>query len=336
MRTTIKDVAKLAGVSTATVSMVLNNRPVSISDSTKEIVRKCAQQLNYRPNRLAYGMATKNSHIIGLILPNHLNEFFNDLSRHINTAADAAGYTVLTAASNSTPKKDLELLNLLINHGVDGIIMACANIAKDHIPLYEKALNASPIPILNLDRQFANTRTSSVLVNNRLGGYLATRHLIDYGHTRIGCITGPIVLPGCRARLQGYRDALEKANLDYNESLIYQGKYDVQTGQAALSYLLGKNVSSVFVFDDMIAMGLYQEALLYNIRIPDDISIVGFDDVFFAALVNPPLTTVSQPIDTIAHSLVNRMTQLIQYDDLVLEPEIIDPLLKVRGSTRRI
>jgi LacI family transcriptional regulator len=336
MRATIKDVAKKSGFSITTVSMVLNNKPVSISNTTKEKIRVCAEELNYRPNRLAYGMSKNNSNSIGLILPNNQNSYFSELSEAIHEEASNNGFNILVSYSNSTPTKDIDLINLMINCGVDAIILACANISTSHIPLYENAINKCPIPIIQVDRKFENTKSSSVMFDNTLGGYIATKHLLDNGHSRIGCIAGPNNFPGCQARLQGYRKALSEYNIDYDETLIYFGKYDIETGRTSLSYLLGKNVSAIFAFADMIAYGLYKEAHLYNIKIPDDLSVIGFDDVFFSDLINPPLTTVAQPFNLIAKSTIEKITSLIRDDSTLLNDEFLAPVLKVRGSTKKL
>ncbi len=335
MRATIKDVAKRSGFSIATVSLVLNNRPVSISDTTREKIKACAEELNYRPNRLAYGMSKNNSNTIGLILPNNQNTYFSELSKTIHEATSKAGFNILVSYSDNTPDKDIELIHLMVNCGVDAAVLISANISTDHISLYENAINKCPIPIIQVDRKFSNTKSPSVMVDNVLGGYLATKHLLDYGHLRIGCIAGPGNYPGCRSRLKGYRQALSEYNIEYDERLIHFGKYDIETGRSTLSSLLGQNVSAIFALSDMIAYGVYKEACLYNIKIPDDISVVGYDDVFFSDLENPPLTTVAQPVRFIALSVINKITALLEDSSVLLPDEFLVPVLKVRGSTRK-
>lgn len=337
MRSTIKDVAAKSGFSTATVSMVLNNKDSSISAKTREIIRQCAKELNYHPNRLAYGMAKSCSNVFGLILPDKENYFFYLFTQTVQEIANQSGYNLIVCNSDSTSEKDIELINLLIDHGVDGIILASANISsREDTSAYDDLLNSSPIPIIHFDRIFKNTQSFSAHTNNFIGGYLATRHLINYGHTRIGCITGPKGLPAGQERLRGYQAALSESGIPYQEALVYFGKYDIRTGQEALSFLLGQNVSAVFAFADIIAIGLYKQASIYNIRIPDDLSVVGFDDIFLSEFINPPLTTVAQPVADIARSLVSKLIRLTQDRSLVYEPETFKPFLKVRGSTRRI
>lgn len=339
MRVTIKDVARQAGVSTATVSLVLNNKPVSISQDTKNAVLSAARELSYRPNQLAVSLVTQKSNTLGLIIPDNSNLFFAQLSKHIETAANAAGYTLIYGNSNDSVRTDLHYLHIFGDRGVDGIIISPSAFGTpDEYWSCLSFIYSLKLPVVFIDRPMQESNLPSVLPDNFTGGYLATRHLLDQGHRVVGCCTGPSNLESCIQRLNGYRKALEEYSIPFNPALIYHGDFSTESGQKALPYLLGQNITAVFSFNDMMAFGLYKEMHSYNLSVPDDLSIVGFDDIFFAEIIQPPLTTVSQPIAEMANAVVEKLVSQIKNPSREINavPQLFTPALKVRGSVRKI
>ena len=340
MRATIKDVAKLAGVSPATVSLVLNNRPVSITPGTRQAVTQAAETLNYRPNQLAVGLVTKKTNTLGLIIPDNSNLFFAAYSNGIELAASKRGYNVIFGNTNNAYEKSLHYLEIFADRGVDGIILAqsefpnpgetqrCLDVIRD-----------LRVPVILIDRVFRDTPLSCVVLDHFQGGYIATKHLIDLGHRRIACVTGPMGLTSCIDRLAGYRKALEEAEIPYDPTLLYEGNLQMESGIEALPYLLGKQVTAIFAFNDVTAYGLYKEMRSYNLRIPEDISIIGFDDIYFSDIVQPPLTTVAQPLEEMAQQVVAQLVAAIEPHSREAEEQktcVFQPILKVRGSTRKL
>lgn len=338
MRTTIKDVAKLAGVSPATVSLVMNKKNVAVKESTRQAVLDAAQELNYRPNQLAVGLVTNKSYSIGLILPDAENPFFSSLAKYIEQTAMQYGYAVVTSNTDDDCEKTCKYLRFFSDRQVDGIILVQSDFhsPQDTDKIFQLIAD-SYIPIVLVDRVFEGHELPAVLVDQQRIGYLATQHLLEQGHRRIGCITGPLGIYSTKERLMGYKKAMEEYGLEYNSSLIYQGKYDIRTGEEAAPFLLGKKVSAVFCFADYIAFGVYRELRNLNRNIPEDLSVVGVDDTILADIIQPPLTTVEQPVQKIAKLAVKQIVERINHPDLDATPQpLLEPILKVRSSVRQI
>ena len=338
LRTTIKDVANRAGVSPSTVSLVLNKRPVPISQTTRDAVIRAAKELHYRPNQLAVGLVTKKTNTIGLIIPDNSNVFFACYSNKIEIAASRMGYNIIFGNTNNDTKKTLEYLQIFADRGVDGIILTQSEFSSaEETERCLTIVRELPIPVVLIDRVPTGSTEEYVILDHFEGGYIAFKHLLDMGHRRIGCITGSMTLSSVAERLDGCKKALAEAGIPYNPALTYEGDLQLQTGVEALPYLLGQNVTAIFAFNDMIAYGIYKELRNYKLKIPGDLSVVGFDDIFFSDIIQPPLTTVAQPLGEMAEAAVLRLLDIINGNT---HPEdvsqIFRPVLKVRGSTRRI
>ena len=193
------------------------------------------------------------------------------------------------------------------------------------------------IPIVSVDRIDKGSNLNSVVTDQKLAGYLATRHLLNLGHRRIGCATGPLGLSNCQNRLLGYQKALAEFDVPFDPNLIYEENLNIECGIHALSTLLGQNVTAIFAFNDLIAYGVYKELRNYNLSVPDDLSLVGLDDIFLSEILQPPLTTVAQPVNEIAENVVERIIeQIASPGRTAQEPLVLEPILKVRGSTKRL
>ncbi|MCI5801361.1 MAG: LacI family DNA-binding transcriptional regulator [Oscillospiraceae bacterium] len=335
MRPTIKDVAKKAGVSISTVSLVMNDRPVSLSPETRAAVLEAAKELGYRPNQLAVGLVTKKTNTIGLIIPDNSNIFFAAYTNHLEAAANELGYCLILGNSNGSPEKALHYLHLFADRGVDAIILAQSEFADPEMT--KKCLEtvrSLRIPVLLIDRLFRTRSIEAVVLDHFEGGYLAARHLIDLGHRRIGCLCGPLGLTSFQERLAGFRQALEECGIPYDPALVAEGDLLVESAAAALPSLLRQKVSAIFAFNDMMAYGVYKELYRLGIKIPEDISLIGFDDLFFSDVLQPPLTTVAQPLDKMARAAMLRLSQILK-DESAGEclTQLFHPELKVRGST---
>lgn len=336
MKPTIKDVANYCGYSITTVSFVLNNKDVRIPEDTKQKVFEAAKALNYRPNQIAVSMVTRKTNIFGLIIPDISNMFFAELSKVIEVESRKCGYNVIYGNNNDEAKMDIEILNLFLDRGVDGIIIArSANRSEKYDRIFNDIVNSSNIPIIAIDRVSEEYSFNAVVVDHVWGGYLATQHLLKLGHRRIGCITGPKGQYTSEQRLEGYKKALDKYGVAYDEDLISEGDYSITSGSKNLPYLLGKDVTSIFAFNDMTALGVYRDIKKFGMKIPDDISIVGYDDIMLSPIFDMPLTTVHQPIKEIGKNSIKLMLNLMS-NGKKKEPEIIKlkPSMMVRESTK--
>lgn len=342
-KTTILDVARLAKVSASTVSNLLNGRDERMRPSTKERIEKAISELNYRPNHAARGLKVGSAHLIGLIVPSVANPFFGIFARYVEETALESGYQVLLGNSGRDPEREQRYAEELWGYGVRGIILGSSPENFDHFSaLLERGLQvvAFERPLQQNDQYSID----SVGVDNVQGAYLAVNHLISLGHRRIGFLSGSIRTVNRQDRLDGYRQALEEAGIPYDETLIWRGVSDVDFGDAE-TIDMGKHgtcellsrenpPSALFAINDMVAFGAYAGARDLGRQVPDDISIVGFDDIALAEIVNPPLTTVRQPIEEIAKSAVNSLLERIQ--DMQVQPAGhvgLMPELIVRSST---
>ncbi|MDD2956002.1 MAG: LacI family DNA-binding transcriptional regulator [Oscillospiraceae bacterium] len=335
MRPTIKDVARKAGVSISTVSLVMNDRPVPLSPETKRAVLEAAQELGYRPNQLAIGLVTKKTNTVGLIIPDNSNIFFAAYTNHLETAANELGYSLILGNSNNSAEKTVHYLHLFADRGVDAIILAQSEFSDPEMT--QKCLDAVRslrIPVMLIDRLFRTRSTEAVLLDHFEGGYIAAQHLIGLGHRRIGCLSGPLGLTSFQERLAGFCQALEEADIPYDPALVVEGNLLADSAAPVLPALLKRHVSAIFAFNDMMAYGLYKELSRMKIRIPEDISVIGFDDLFFSDVLQPSLTTVAQPLDKMAKAVMSRLSQILREEaggeSLT---QVFRPVLKVRDST---
>ena len=338
MRSTIKDVAKLAGFSITMVSMVLNNKQgVSIPQSTRAKVLNAAKQLNYRPNRVASNLVNKKSNILGLIIPDNANLFFAELSKSIEEEARLKGYTLIYGNSYNKFNRDIEYFNIFADLQVDGIIITSTDyFGIESEKAYLNYIKNYEVPILAVDRDLNRYEVNSVSIDNKMSARKITEHLINNGHKRIGCITGPKNLSISQDRLEGYKVALEENGIPYCEDLILEGDFEFATGLAKAQKLLKKEVTAIFAFNDMMAYGVYKEASRQNLVIPDDISVVGFDNILFSELIVPPLTTVAQPVGLLGKFAVETLVNQIENSCNELKCIVMDGEVIVRESVANL
>lgn len=334
LRSTIKDVAAEAGVSITTVSLVLNGKGDRISDKTEQRILDAAKKLNYRPNHIAVSMVTKSTQTIGLIIPDISNIYFSELSKLIEEACYKHGYNVLYGNTHGRASRDIDYINIFLDRNVDAIILILSNSKGEHLRDIKKMIMDTDTPFIIIDRMLSIDGETTILVNQKLGGYLATQHLINLGHKNIGCITGPKDVYSSTERLNGYKEALLEAGIPIQENLIFEGDFGIKSGMNALPYLLGRGITSIFAFNDMMALGVYKQATYYNLTIPEDLSLVGYDDIFISDFLDPPLTSIEQPVHSIANEAVEQIMSAIENKNRDKNLFVFDPILKVRGSTR--
>ena len=338
MRTTIKDVANRAGFSPATVSLVLNERPVSIPQQTRDAVIKAAKELNYHPNQLAVALVKKKTNTIGIIIPDNSNLFLSTYSNKLETFANQKGYSVILGNANDSIDNTLFHLQAFADRGVDGIILMQTEFStKEETQRCISTVQNLSTPVLPIDRVPADFADKSIILDHFKGGYMSAKHLLDLGHRRIGYITGPLSLNLLVQRLEGCKKALAEANVPFDPALVFESDLQLNSGITALPYLLGQNVTAIVAFNDMIAYGVYKELRNYQLNIPDDVSLVGFDDLLFSDIIQPPLTTSEQPLEEMARFAISQLINIIEKKDYSLDfPQLFSPILKVRGSTKRL
>lgn len=309
---TIKDVAMRAEVSPTTVSMVLNGKHASIPQETQQRVRRAAEELNYCFDFMARALVTRKTNIIGVVIPDISNSFFSESVRHLQVELARHGYDIILCNSEEKVENDLHYIRLLAGRNVDGLILApsAEALTEKYAGEVRSSLDDLGIPYLFLDRYY-NDEDPKVVVDNVASSYRIAKYLLDCGHTKIGAISGPLTLNSSYNRLDGLKRALAEQGLSIPDEYIYEGKYDFETGRRGGEKLMKTDVTAIFAFSDMQAYGVYEIAKSLGKRIPNDISVVGFDDTFYSAVIDEPLTTMRQPVKEIAEEACRMILGLI-------------------------
>lgn len=335
MRTTLKDIAKEAGCSVTTVSLVLNDKATSIPDATKKKVKKAVKKLNYRPNQLAVGLIKKQTKTIGLIISDVSNNFFGTITKGVEDECNAQGWNLILCNTNDYHKRELEYIHTLDDKGADGIILCFAK-EDDYAKVQEtvNCLNQLSVPHVMVDRYVSDIEGYFVSVNHVKGGYLAGRYLTEMGHRRIGCITGPENLEDSRNRTKGFLMAMEEAGVKMKPEDFYQGNYDIKSGERGARYLMERGVTAIFAYNELMAYGVYYWMNRHGKRIPEDVSVIGYDDVGFSDILHAPLTNIKQPVYQIGREAVKQMIFMIKEKEYCRQKVELYPELIVRESVK--
>lgn len=336
-RTKISDVAQSVGVSETSVSLVLTNKPNRISEATRKKIIEAAKAMDYVPNAFARGLVTKKSQTIGLIVPDIENGYFASLSKAISLEAEKYGYIVLLLNSNDSHELAMKQANTLFQRNVDGLVLVVSNESyhKKNVTQLKKMLSSLDIPFVLVDRDFADFKGNKVYYDNVEGGYLATKHLLDNGHRRIACITGPDDSFSSIQRLVGYKKALHEYKVPFDPSIIKEGDFRLESGMNCFKGLYQKDIDSIFCFNDMMAFGAITQIKELGLSVPEDLSIVGYDNNIVASISGAELDTISQDPESLAKEATALLIKCIDdpsiSDDIKLKPSIV-----VRKSVKSI
>jgi DNA-binding LacI/PurR family transcriptional regulator len=294
MRVSIKDIAKAAGVSHSTVSRALSDSSL-VSDETKAHIQRLAKEMGYSPDSLARSLVTRQTHTVGVVVTTIADPFIAEVVQGIEATAQDHGYTVILCNSGAVPEREIAAVEMLRSKRVDGVIVTSSRLGTLYLEHLERI--GVPIVLINNHNEESGRYTFTVTVDNRHGGHLATKHLIDLGHRRIAYVTAPADHSSDLDRLTGYRQALGEAGLEADSSLIIPGNGRADGGEAAFEILKGLDrlPTAVFCYNDMTAIGLMTSARQWGMSVPRDLGVVGFDDIPFATYCYPPLTTIAQP-----------------------------------------
>ncbi|SEG01379.1 transcriptional regulator, LacI family [Caloramator fervidus] len=328
-KVTISDIAKLAGVSKATVSMVFNNKDENISKETRERILKIAKELNYIPNSVARSLATNRSFSIGIILPDITNPFFSEIARAIEDEANSLGYNVVLCNTDNKIEKEEEYIKLLISKLIDGIIFIAGGDSKKSIFL----LKEKGIPFVLVDRYIEDKDIFGVFCKNYEGIVDGVEYLLNKGKRNIVFVKGPQKLEISKQRFLGYKDTMQKYGL-YSEELVFQGDFTLEGGKKVTEDII-KNVKkfdSIFYSNDVMAFGGIKVLLKHGYKIPGDVNIIGFDDVQISKFIEPELTTIAQPIYEMGKSACNLLIRLINKEENVEKILYFRPKLIIRGT----
>jgi LacI family transcriptional regulator len=324
-RVTISDVAREAGVSLMTVSRVINDKG-EISAATRQHVLDVIERLGYRPSSIARGLATQRTSTLGLVVPDIANPFFSDVARGAEDRARGVGYNVFVCNTDESPQREIAALESLEEKRVDGVLLCSSRLNADDL---RAALVSHPAAVL-VNRRLEGARVGAILLADEAGARVATQHLLQSGHRAVGFLAGPFTSYSSRQRSRGYRAALEGAGVRYNPTWVRPCAYHVEGGRETAHVLLADHpeLTALFCYNDLVAIGTLQACAELGRRVPDDLAIVGFDDIPLAGLVTPALTTCRVPRYELGEQAMQLLLDRIEgctelCDEIVLWPELV-------------
>ena len=290
---TIKDVARMAGVSTTTVSHVINKTRF-VAEATQQKVLAAVDELNYAPSAVARSLKCNTTRTIGMLVTKSTNPFFAEVVHGVEEYCYNSGYTLILCNTEGNLEKQRDYLRMLSEKRVDGLLVMCSDLDQMLLDLLERK---NDLPMVIMDWGPESPHTDNILDNAENGGYIATKHFIENGHKKIGCLSGQADKSTCQERLKGFRKAMAEADLTVNEDWLLDGDFECESAvEAAQKFIaMEDRPTAIFCFNDIMAMALISTFEQAGLRVPDDISIIGYDNIDLAPYFSPPLTTVHQP-----------------------------------------
>jgi LacI family transcriptional regulator len=329
----MKDVAQRAGVSVSTVSHVINGTRF-VRDELRERVLGTMKELNYQPNGVARSLRTKRTNVVALVIPDITNPYFPEVARGVQDVAEKRDYVVILCNTDRVLSRELRFLETLRRQRVEGLILNPSGVTFRDL----RELQEARIPVVLIGSQIDHPEIDVVSVDNTMGAYDAVNHLIDLGHRRIGLVGGPRSASSGEQRFRGYIRALTDQGLPIDEALITEGPFTNEGGYECMKQLLMLQAppTAVFASSDVMAIGALMAVQETSLRVPDDLSLVGFDDIAEASATAPKLTTIAQPKrqtgEVAAQLLFNRIESTAPPRR---EKVVLDHKLVIRGSTGR-
>ena len=309
MTVSIKDIARVAQVSHSTVSRALQN-PGVVNRDTAERIRHIARSMGYRPNVIGRSLATQHTQTIGIVVTTVADPFVSEVVAGVEDVAQAEGYAVFLANSNANSDREISVVRSFGERRVDGVLVMASRVGALYLPL----LNELDVPLVLIDNQHPDDFGYSISIDDRGGARLAVRHLIELGHRRIAYIGDQYGLQSDEDRLLGYKDEFAVAGVQLRSEFIIRGDGKAEGGLVAMQTLLAfrEPPTAVFCYNDMTAMGALRCLHARKIRVPEDVSIVGFDDLPISPFLEPPLTTVRQPKADMGRRAATMLLQLLK------------------------
>ncbi|MGN9164266.1 LacI family DNA-binding transcriptional regulator [Tissierellaceae bacterium HCP3S3_D8] len=325
---TIKEIAKLANVSSATVSKILNGKDQYISEATRQRVLEIVEREGYIPNAIAKSLKIKSTKTIGIVIPDVMNLFFSELARGIEDAAEKKGYSVILCNSDNKESKEEKYIQILQEKMVDGIILTASERSVS------KSLKRRNTPMILLDRDISiDDNVGRIVVDNEDGAYNATNFLIDKGCKNIGFISSDNINKSSGERFKGYKKAILEKGIEYDDEKIFLQNYTIETGYKGTMTLLEETkIDGICCGNDLIAIGAIKALKEKDIDVPREVKVIGFDDIQVSQYMDPPLTTIKQPIYEMGEEAVKMLVAIIEREEVnmvkILKTELIE-----RGSS---
>ena len=328
---TMKDIAEMAGVSKATVSMVMNKKDASISENTRKKILRIAKEMSYIPNSIARSLSTKKSGTIGIILPDITNPFFSEMARAIEDEAERLEYNIIICNTDNDKGKEEKYIELLISKLIDGVIFMSGGKSKDSITI----LKNNNVPFVLVDRYIEGYKDDyGVFCLNMQGVKDGIKYLYEKGNRKIVFVKGRENLEISKQRVEGYIEAMKEYGI-YDEKYIFEGDFNVEGGIMATNNIINNsnNIDAIFYSNDMMALGGIKILLRNGYKIPGDISVIGFDNIQISEVIEPELTTISQPIYIMGKKACSILIDIIN-GELPAEKQLyFKTKLIIRGTT---
>lgn len=328
----LKDIAQLANVSIMTVSKALRDEP-DVSEATRARIKKLALDLGYVPNTSAQGLRTNTTKLLGLVIPSTLNPIYARILAAIEERTHEAGYDLLIAQTQNKPDREDACLRRLLARRVDGLLITPVYRFEAEARIYQE-ITARKIPSVLLGPPAPFCKNFPSIETQELGGsYLATKHLLELGHKKIAYLTGPPAAPWAHERFEGYRRALREAGLEPDDKFVFQAGSTIEDGVRATLQMVneGCQPTAVQAVSDLVAIGCAETLMQQGMKIPEDISLVGFGNILTAEYFRVPLTTVRQPKHRLGVAAVEALMKLIRKEPLEVSPLAAE--LEVRKSS---
>ena len=331
---TIKDVARLAGVSTTTVSHVINKTRF-VAESTQQKVMEAVKELNYAPSAVARSLKCNTTRTIGMLVTQSTNPFFAEVVDGVESYCYRQGYTLILCNTGGIYEKQRDYIRMLAEKRVDGILVMCSDLTQE---LQEMLDSHADIPKVIMDWGPESSASDKIIDNSEEGGYLATKFLIDNGHRDIFCLSGQREKAICKERVLGYRRALENAGIPFDKNKILEGNFECDTAVEAADKILAmeKKPTAVFCFSDTMALGLMSRLQQKGIRIPEDMSVIGYDNIDLAGYFSPPLTTIHQPKRRVGKTAFEILLERIKNKEHERQVFEMQPELITRDSVKNL
>ena len=333
-RVTIADIAKEAGVSMMTVSRAINQKE-GISEETRQRILSIADQIGYRPSGVARALATNRSCAIGLVIPDVTNPFFAQIARGAEDIAHAAGYGLFLVNTDENAARETNALDLLLEKQVDGVILCSSRLPQPQ--LREYVGHFPHVVLINRSLELpAEKDIATFNVDDHSGAKIAIAHFVDQGHTHIGLIAGPEGSNSAQQRLEGYIQGLQCAGIPYDAAAVERCSPDTEGGHQAIRSLLNRksDITAVLAFNDLVAVGVVQACNALGVRVPEDIAVIGMDDIPLAALVRPRLSTLRIEKRALGRQAMSTLLALIGGEEQPPDiHQLIQPTLILRDTT---
>ncbi|GIN94029.1 catabolite control protein A [Siminovitchia terrae] len=332
MNITIYDVAREANVSMATVSRVVNGNP-NVKPATRKKVLEVIERLEYRPNAVARGLASKKTTTVGVIIPDIANIFYAELARGIEDIATMYKYNIILSNSDQNVNKELHLLNTMLGKQVDGLIVMSQNITDDFV----QELKRSPVPIVLAGSMEASATIPSVNIDYRQATFDATNYFIENGHKKIAFAMGPMRdLINHGEKLVGYKQALEEAGIEFREDYVIEGEYTYESGLEGWKKLkeLDDRPTAIVSGDDEMALGVMHGAQDDGLSVPNDIEVITSDNTKLALMVRPQLSSIVQPLYDIGAVSMRLLTKYMNKEKVQENVVVLPHRIELRGSTK--